>query len=124
MQKLRRGHIVRGAFERSLPPSRRSTICRGTRPQIGLLDVPDFAVRVHDNDQFSIRKDRNIGVMGDEDHLPFSLQPLNRVYDRLIDEMIVQVVFRLVNDQWVVGPRSNSGSRACISVRATALQHL
>ena len=51
-----------------------------------------------------VRKNGDVGVMCNENHLTFSFEPLNRVYDRLVYEVIVKVVFRLVNDQRVVCP--------------------
>jgi hypothetical protein len=43
--------------------------------------------------------------MRDEDHLATLLHALNRIHDSLKNEMIVEVVLRLIDYQRVVPPR-------------------
>ena len=51
---------------------------------------------------FRVTEDRNVGVVRDEDQLATFLYLADAVHDRLEDEPVVKVVFRLVDDQRIL----------------------
>ena len=75
-----------------------------TVPQI-LLNGSNPAIRSHHQHEFCFRQNGDIRIMRDEDHLAALLHALDRIHDRLKNEMVVEVVLRLINYQRVVPPR-------------------
>ena len=62
---------------------------------------------------------RDVGVVRNEDHLALFLEALYRIDHGFIDEMVVEVVFRLVDDQRILGSRQQQReeSRALLPAR-------
>jgi len=103
MQKLRRGYRS-GAFERLSAPREDRHFVAALVHRSGLLDVPDFASEFMTMTS-SASEGPNIALWVMKIICRFFPSAAESSLTTLIDEMIVQVVFRLVNDQWVVGPR-------------------
>lgn len=57
--------------------------------------VPTIAFE--SNDQLSVPKYRNVRVMGARDDLTFTFQPSKISNDALINEAVVEVIFRLID---------------------------
>ena len=70
-----------------------------------LLNGSYPAIRVHDQHKLRFRKNRDIRVVRDEDHLPAFLHALHRIHYGFKNEVIVQVVLRLIDNQRVIPSR-------------------
>ena len=83
-----------------------------------LLNDSNPAIRVHDQHKLRFRQNGNIRVVGDEDHLAAFLQSLHRIHHCFKNEVIVQVVLRLIDNQRVVSSRQKYGQQRCALLAA------
>jgi hypothetical protein len=60
------------------------------------------AIRREDEHSFRLAEDGNVRVVGHEDELPAALSFAQALYDGVVDERVVEIIFRLVDQQWPV----------------------
>jgi hypothetical protein len=54
------------------------------------------------NDLLGITHNRKIRIMGDYDDLPPFLRFLNAGDQKFVDGLVIEILLRLVNDQWSI----------------------
>ena len=66
------------------------------------FDVRPLSVGGNSNDQLCVSKYRDVGVVRCDNDLPLLTYVSEDSDDVLVDVLIVQVVFRLIDDEWLV----------------------
>lgn len=69
--------------------------------RINRSSIPDngyFAGATQRDDQLGITENSDVGVVRDDDDLPVLLDAPQRPNNRLVDELAIEIVFRLIDD--------------------------